>query len=154
VRTAIFSTFPPRACGIGAFSFDVRGALLEVADVDDVSTLVVVDEPSSPQRPEISQTVSQGARGDYIRAARALGRTDVDVVLLEHEYGIFGGRDGEYVLSFVRELAQPLVVTLHTVLSAPTAHQLQVLTALCDEAQCVIVMTETARRLLVQVGAC
>ena len=154
MRTAIFSTFPPRACGIGAFSFDVRGALLEVAGVDDVSTLVVVDEPSSPQRPEISQTVSQGARGDYIRAARALGRTDVDVVLLEHEYGIFGGRDGEYVLSFARELAQPLVVTLHTVLSAPTAHQLQVLTALCDEAERVIVMTETARRLLVQVGAC
>ena len=154
MRTAIFSTFPPRACGIGAFSFDVRSALLDVPGIDDVSTLVVVDEPSSPQRPEISQTVSQGARGDYIRAARALGRTDVDVVLLEHEYGIFGGRDGEYVLSFVRELAQPLVVTLHTVLSEPTAHQLQVLTALCDEAERVIVMTETARRLLVQAGGC
>ena len=120
VRTAIFSTFPPRACGIGTFSFDVRRGLLDVPGVDDVSQLVVIDEPSSPQRPEISQTVSQGARGDYIRAARALGRTDVDVVLLQHEYGIFGGRDGEYVLSFARELAQPLVVTLHTVLSAPT----------------------------------
>jgi len=134
VRTAIFSTYPPRACGIGTFSFDVRRALLDVHDVDDVCALVVLDEPSSPQRPEILQTISQGARGDYVRAARALGRTDVDVVLLEHEYGIFGGTDGEYVLSFVRQLAQPLVVTLHTVLSAPTAHQLQVLTALCDEA--------------------
>ena len=49
-----------------------------------------------------------------------LGRLDVDVVLLQHEYGIFGGRDGEYVLSFAEELAQPLVVTLHTVLSEPT----------------------------------
>jgi glycosyltransferase involved in cell wall biosynthesis len=154
VRTAIFSTFPPRACGIGAFSFDIRKALLDVDDIDDVGALVIVDEPSSPQRPEISQTVSQGARGDYIRAARALGRTDVDVVLLQHEYGIFGGRDGEYVLSFVRELAQPLVVTLHTVLSSPTPHQLEVLTALCDEAERVIVMTETARRLVVEVGAC
>ena len=154
VRTAIFSTFPPRACGIGAFSFDVRLALLDLNGIDDVSTLVIVDEPSSPQRPEISQTVSQGARGDYIRAARALGRTDVDVVLLQHEYGIFGGRDGEYVLSFARELAQPLVVTLHTVLSSPTPHQFEVLTALCHEAERVIVMTETARRLLIEVGAC
>ena len=76
------------------------------------------------------------------------------MVLLEHEYGIFGGRDGEYVLSFARELAQPLVVTLHTVLSEPTAHQLQVLTALCHEAERVIVMTETARRLLAEVGGC
>jgi glycosyltransferase involved in cell wall biosynthesis len=154
VRTAIFSTYPPRACGIGTFSFDVRRALLDVHDVDDADALVVVDEPSSPQRPEILQTISQGARGDYVRAARALGHTDVDVVLLQHEYGIFGGQDGEYVLSFARELAQPLVVTLHTVLSSPTPHQLVVLTALCDEAERVIVMTETARRLLIQVGAC
>lgn len=68
-----------------------------------------MDEPSSPQRPEIAQTVSQGARGDYVRAARALGRTDVDVVLLQHEFGIFGGRNGEYVLSFARELSPSVV---------------------------------------------
>ena len=103
MRTAIFSTYPPRACGIGTFAFDVRTALLGVADVVDVSALVVVDDPSSPQRPEILQTISQGARGDYVRAARTLARLDVDVVLLQHEYGIFGGRDGEYVLSFARE---------------------------------------------------
>ena len=124
VRTAVFSTFPPRACGIGTFSFDVRKALLDVHDVEDVCAIVVVDQPSAPQRPDILQTVSQGARGDYVRAASGLARTDVDVVLLQHEYGIFGGRDGEYVLSFARELAQPLVVTLHTVLSSPTPHQL------------------------------
>jgi glycosyltransferase involved in cell wall biosynthesis len=154
VRTAIFSTYPPRACGIGTFAFDVRTALLGVPDVVDVSALVVVDEPSSPQRPEILQTISQGARGDYVRAARTLARLDVDVVLLQHEYGIFGGRDGEYVLSFAQELAQPLVVTLHTVRSEPTQHQLEVLTALCNEAERVIVMTETARRLVTELGAC
>ena len=154
MRTAIFSTYPPRACGIGTFAFDVRTALLGVADVEDVSALVVVDDPSSPQRPEILQTISQGARGDYVRAARTLGRLDIDVVLLQHEYGIFGGRDGTYALSFARELAQPLVVTLHTVLSKPTEHQLQVLTALCHEAERVIVMTETARRLVTELGAC
>ena len=73
MRTAIFSTFPPRACGIGTFSFDVRTSLLEVDGIDEVRAYVVVDEPSSPQRPEIAQTISQGSRGDYIRAARALG---------------------------------------------------------------------------------
>ena len=154
MRTAIFSTYPPRACGIGTFAFDVRTALLGVADIVDVSALVVVDDPSSPQRPEILQTISQGARGDYVRAARTLARLDVDVVLLQHEYGIFGGRDGEYVLSFAKRLAQPLVVTLHTVRSEPTPHQLEVLTALCHEAERVIVMTETARRLVTELGAC
>jgi glycosyltransferase involved in cell wall biosynthesis len=154
MRSAIFSTYPPRACGIGTFSHDVREALLAVDDVSDVSALVVVDQPSAPQRPEILQTVSQGARGDYIRAARGLARTDVDVVLLQHEYGIFGGKDGEYVLSFAQELSQPLVVTLHTVLASPTPSQLRVLTALCDEAERIVVMTETARRLLLSSGAC
>ena len=154
MRTAIFSTYPPRACGIGTFSSDVRASLLGVKGIEDVSCVVVVDEPSSPQHPEILATVSQGVRGDYVRAARLLGRLDIDVVLLQHEYGIFGGPDGEYVLSFAQELAQPLVVTLHTVLSEPTPHQLRVLTELCKQAERVILMTETAKRLLVQIEAC
>ena len=154
MRAAIFSTYPPRACGIGAFSFDLRTSLLEVRGVDEAGVVAVVDEPSSPQRSELLATVSQGVRGDYIRAARLLARIDIDVVLLQHEFGIFGGSDGEYVLSFVQELAQPLVVTLHTVLSEPTPHQLRVLTEICDQAESVIVMTDTARRLLDRIGAC
>ena len=153
VRTTIFSTFPPRACGIGVFASDLRAALLDVPEVDEVGSIAIVDGPSSPQQPDVLGTVSQSVRGDYVRAARLLGRLDIDVVLLQHEFGIFGGVDGEYVLSFARELAQPLVVTLHTVLSQPSSHQLEVLSALCDQAQRVIVMTDTARRLLVEVGA-
>jgi glycosyltransferase involved in cell wall biosynthesis len=153
VRAAIFSTYPPRECGIGTFSFDVRSALLDVPGIDDVSAVVVVDDRSTPQRPEVLTTVFQEGRGDYVRTARLLGGQNIDVVLLQHEFGIFGGSDGEYVLSFAQELAQPLVVTLHTVLSQPSPRQLRVLTALCDQAKRVIVMTDTARRLLVDVGA-
>jgi glycosyltransferase involved in cell wall biosynthesis len=154
VRTAIISTFPPRACGIGAFAADLRGALLGTETLEVADLVAVVHEPSSPQRRGLLATIAQAVRGDYVRTARMLGRLDVDVVLLQHEYGIFGGRDGEYVLSFARELAQPLVVTLHTVLSEPTSHQAEVLTELCSEAELVIVMTETARRLLVDSRTC
>jgi glycosyltransferase involved in cell wall biosynthesis len=154
VRTAIVSTYPPRACGIGTFAADVRAALLGVDGVDRVDRVVVVNDPSRPQRPGLVATVAQAVRGDYVRAARILGRLDVDVVLLQHEYGIFGGADGGYVLSLAEELSQPLVVTLHTVLSEPTAHQAEVLTALCRQAELVIVMTETARELLVASGTC
>jgi glycosyltransferase involved in cell wall biosynthesis len=154
MRTAIFSTFPPRACGIGTFAFDLRTALLEVSSMEDVHPLVVVDEPSSPQSPDVLATVSQSVRGDYSRAARLLGHTDVDVVLLQHEFGIFGGPDGDYVLSFAKELAQPLVVSLHTLLSEPSEHQFEVLTALCERAERVMVMTDTARRILTGLGAC
>src|SRR5690242_10618396 len=154
MRTAIVSTYPPRACGIGAFSADLRATLIGTGAVDVVDLVAVVHEPSSPQRRGVLATIAQAVRGNYVRTARMLGRLDVDVVLLQHEYGIFGGRDGEYVLSFAQELTQPLVVTLHTVLSEPTRHQAKVLTELCSEAELVIVMTDTALRLLVDSGTC
>ena len=154
MRTAIVSTYPPRACGIGTFSADLRATLVSTGTVKVADLVAVVNEPSSPQRRGLLATIAQAVRGDYVRTARMLGRLDVDVVLLQHEYGIFGGRDGEYVLSFAQELAQPLVVTLHTVLSEPTPHQAEVLTELCAAAEIVIVMTDTALRLLVESGTC
>jgi len=154
VRIAIVSTYPPRACGIGTFAADVRATLAGVDGVERTDFVAVVNEPSRPQRRGLLSTIGQAVRGDYVRAARMLNRMDVDVVLLQHEYGIFGGPDGEYVLSFTEELSQPLVATLHTVLSEPTPHQLSVLTALCERAELVIVMTETAQRLLTDCGAC
>ena len=154
MRTAIVSTYPPRACGIGTFAADLRGTLLGVEGISRADIVAIVSEPSQPQRRGLLSTIGQAARGDYVRGARTLGRLDVDVVLLQHEYGIFGGADGEYVLSFAEALAQPLVVTLHTVLSDPTPHQLSVLTDLCAQAELVIVMTHTAERLLVECGAC
>ena len=154
MRTAIVSTYPPRACGIGTFSSDLRATLTGTGIVTRADLVAVVHEPSSPQRRGVLATIVQGARGDYVRTARMLGRLDVDVVLLQHEFGIFGGRDGEYVLSFAQELAQPLVVSLHTVLSEPTPHQQEVLSELCAAAELVMVMTDTALRLLVESGVC
>ena len=154
MRAAIVSTYPPRACGIGTFAADVRASLIGLDEVASVAKVVIVDDPSRPQRPGVVATISQGTRGDYVRAARILGRGNVDVVLLEHEYGIFGGRDGEYILSLAEELTQPLVVTLHTVLSEPTRHQARVLETLCGHAELVVVMTDTALRVLVDNGTC
>lgn len=149
MRVALLSTYPPRACGIGSFAADVRKALVGAGDVASVEIVAVVDEPSSPQAGDILATVSQFIRSDYTRAARLLSLLDIDVVLVQHEYGIFGGPAGEYVLSFVNALTQPLVVTLHTVVSEPSAQERKVLSELCRQAEIVTVMTETAKALLV-----
>ncbi len=154
MRVAICSTYPPRVCGIGSFAFDLRTALVEVEGIESVGALVVVDAPTGGQRPEVLSIIRQAVGRDYVEAARAVALERVDVVLLQHEYGIFGGPDGEYVLSFAEALAQPLVVTLHTVVSRPTQHQLRVLSALCERAELVVVMTDTAATLLDQIGAC
>ena len=70
----------------------MRSALLGLDEIDRVEKVVIVNEPTRPQRPGLTATIAQAVRGDYVRAARILGRLDVDVVLLQHEYGIFGGR--------------------------------------------------------------
>jgi glycosyltransferase involved in cell wall biosynthesis len=154
MRPVLVSTYPPRTCGIAAFTADLRAGLVGVPEIDDVRVAAVVNEPSDARRPEVAATIRQAVRQDYVRAARLIGRSDVDVVLLQHEFGIFGGRDGEYVLSLAEELVQPLVITLHTVLSQPSRGQLRVFSELCEHAAAVIVMTDTAARLVEELGIC
>ena len=94
--------------------------------------------------------IHQDQRGDYAAAARVLERRGDDVVVIQHEYGIFGGHEGAHVLSLAAELRQPIVLTLHTVLSAPSVRQAETLRALCDLATLVCVFTETARRMILE----
>ena len=150
MRVTVVSTYPPRACGIGIFSRDLRAALRLVDPTGSVDVVPIVREHGRHDEPEIVAVVNQDLRSDYVAAARMLDATGTDVVLVEHEYGIFGGEAGAYVLSLVEQLAQPLVVTLHTVLSQPSVRQAETLRALCHHATLVTVFTETARRMVVE----
>jgi len=100
----------------------------------------------------VLSTIRQDVRADYVAVPALLDGRGTDVVLIEHEYGIFGGDAGSYVLSLVQELRQPFVVTLHTVLSAPSPRQAEVLGELCQRAALVTVFTDTARRMVVDAG--
>jgi glycosyltransferase involved in cell wall biosynthesis len=150
VRVAIVSTYPPRPCGIGIFSRDLRAALRQTDPSVQVDVVPIVRETGRPDGAEVVTLVNQDVRSDYVAAARVLDGRPTDVVLVEHEYGIFGGDAGSYVLSLVEQLTQPLVVTLHTVLSQPSVRQAETLRALCHHATLVTVFTETARRMVVE----
>ena len=123
MRVAIVSTYPPRPCGIGIFSRDLRAALRQTDPSVQVDVVPIVRETGRADGPEVVTQVNQDVRSDYVAAARVLDGRDTDVVLVEHEYGIYGGDAGSYVLSLVEQLTQPLVVTLHTVLSQPSVRQ-------------------------------
>ena len=99
--------------------------------------------------PEVMTTIRQDVLSDYAAAAEELS-SRVDVVLIEHEFGIFGGDAGDFVLTLARKLTVPMVVTLHTVLSAPSVEQASTLRALCRQAAMVTVFTETARRMVIE----
>ena len=153
MRVAIVSTYQPRHCGLAVFSGDLRAALLE-ADSSLAVDIVSISrgDNSRPHPPEVVATIRQEVASDYRAAAEELGRANVDVVLIEHEYGIFGGNDGHFVLELANQLTVPMVVTLHTVLANPPAERARTLRALCQRAALIMVFTETARRMLGEQG--
>ncbi len=97
---------------------------------------------------EVRHRIRSDVRGDYIATARALNASGVEVVSIQHEYGIWGGEAGSYVLDFVRELRMPFVATLHTVLRNPKFVQRSVLAELVDASAASVVMSTAAASLL------
>ena len=152
MRVAVVTTYPPRPCGIGIFSQDLRIAIQEADPSIPVEIVSIVRDPGQVAVAEVVATIRQDVRSDYAAVAGALTSRGTDVVLVEHEYGIFGGEAGAFVLSLAEEVEQPLVVTLHTVLSAPSVRQAETLRELCHRATLVTVFTETARRMVVEAG--
>ena len=144
-------TYPPKQCGIASFSSDLRDNLL-LCGVD-VSVAAISDTDYSYVYPsEVVYKIRQDRRADYITKAKAINKDqDIKVVVIQHEYGIFGGEDGNYVLDLVNHLDKPYLLVTHTVLPHPTSHQRGVLTELVKKAAAVIAMTERSADLLVRV---
>ena len=94
MRVAIVSTYQPRPCGIAVFSSDLRAALVETDSSLAVEIVSIIRDGPHAHPPEVVATIRQDVAGDYAAAASELRRRDVDVVLIEHEYGIFGGDCG------------------------------------------------------------
>ncbi|MBP2417278.1 glycosyltransferase [Microlunatus capsulatus] len=148
VSYGVLSTYPPTQCGLATFSRALVSALESPQDL--VGVVRVADADELAGRPRSARTTDQPADGSWVRgdvrgprrAASALNRFDVAV--LQHEYGIFPGPDGEDVLDVVRRLRVPLVTVLHTVLVTPSPNQRRILEALVAASSAVVTMTRTA----------
>ncbi|MDT0632460.1 glycosyltransferase [Rubrivirga sp. S365] len=147
MHATILSTYPPRACGLATFARDLRDGLVHAGVTSDVVS--VVRAPAGDgQRPEVTLEVDQPTRADYTAAGRRVAGGAADVVSVQHEFGIFGGAEGRYVLDFIDACDRPVVTTLHTVLPDPPGHYRRALGAVVARSTRVVVMTETARDLL------
>src|SRR5688572_14277359 len=141
--TAFVSTYPPQRCGIAAFTADLSAA---VGDRE----VVALQPPDKPgfYPLEVSRRIARDVLPDYLSAAHWIDERPFRVVSLQHEYGIWGGPDGAYVLDFVRALRTPVVATLHTVLQNPTPSQRRILTELVHVAAETVVMSTAAASLM------
>jgi glycosyltransferase involved in cell wall biosynthesis len=141
----MLSTFPPTQCGLATFA---RALVTELSAAGaDVGVVRVVDEPGERVPFTVHELVLSDP-GASRAAARALNNFDVAIV--QHEYGIFGGRDGADVIDILEDVRVPSIVVLHTVLADPSAHQHYVLARVISAASAVVTMTDTARRRLIR----
>ncbi len=144
--TVFVSTYPPRRCGIATFTRD----LAAITGDREIAVLHPLDGPDA-YPVEVRQRIRRDVRADYLRAAIALNRSEASVVSVQHEYGIWGGDDGEYVLDFVTALAKPVVTTLHTVPMSPSPGQRRVLLRLIEASAASVVMSRSASEVLARV---
>jgi polysaccharide biosynthesis protein PslF len=141
IRFGFISTYPPTQCGLATFTASLLHALTS-SGVDGARVARLVDSGRPAAAAEVVGDIVVGNPAEGIRAVARLN--DCDVVIVQHEFGIYGGADGQDVLAMLAELTIPSIVVLHTVLAEPTQHQRQVLQAVLDAASAVVVMTRAA----------
>lgn len=141
-------TYPPKQCGIATFSMDLHNSLQ--LNGNKVGIISVSDEDHEYVYPsDVIFNIRQLHKNDYIKAAHFINSSSTDLVIIQHEYGIYGGREGELVLELAKHLQRPYVLVTHTVLPQPSKYQKQVLNYLCHRAAGIICMTRRSAHLLV-----
>ena len=152
-KIAFVGDYLPRKCGIATFTHDLRGAVARASSAQCV--VVPVDDIAGGYEysSEVSFQISEEDLDAYRRAADYLNFSNVDVISLQHEFGIFGGLGGSHILAFLRDIRIPVVTTLHTVLSKPDATQRRVMEQLTELSTRLVVMTQRSRETLCQTYA-
>lgn len=151
-RIAMLGNHLPRHCGIATFTTDLSEAIARARPAIDCFVLAINDvghQHAYPPRVEFE--INEADLVSYRRAADFLNVKGVDVLSVQHEYGIFGGKAGSHVLTLLRELRMPVVTTLHTILETPNERQRHVMDELVELSSRLVVMTEEGGNLLAQV---
>jgi len=141
-------TFPPKQCGIATFSMDLYNSLSQ--QDNKVKIMAVSDDNYEYRYPRVVVfNLKQNQKQDYIKAANYINsHSNIQLLILQHEYGIYGGRDGELILEMVKRLHKPYVLVTHTVLPHPEKHQKEILNQLCHRAAGIVCMTRKSADLL------
>ncbi len=151
LKVVLIGNFAPRKCGIATFTTDIFEQLREHRPDIQIDVYALDDPKADLVYEDIAATIAFDDPSAFAVAARKINESAPDVVWLQHEYGIFGGECGELVCDFVGRLASPLILTLHTVLSAPSTQQRAILKHLISRASKIMVMSRHSRDVLARV---
>ena len=146
---ALVSTYPPTVCGLATFTSNLSAAIAAPESGWSAVVVRIMDRAEADVHEEV---VAQWITGDRASLSRAVASIESsDAVVLQHEYGLFGGSDGQDVLELIEAVQVPLVAVLHTVLCDPSLHQRHILDQVMSSASLTVVQSEAARRRLIAV---
>lgn len=148
-RIAFIGNSLPRQCGIATFTTDLSHAMSNPEQGVETRIVAMTDGKLNYAYPDdVVFEIRDGEIEDYVTAARILNSGDYRAVSLQHEFGIFGGPDGEFILTLLSHLRLPVVTTFHTILAAPTPSQKRVLQKVATASSRVVVMADKGREFL------
>jgi glycosyltransferase involved in cell wall biosynthesis len=156
MKLAYIGTYPPRECGIGTFTQNLyksmmsQGSTVQAA-VDGFVVALNDADQTYAYPPEVKLIIRQNQQSDYLEAVKFINLSGADLCILEHEFGIFGGQNGVYILPLLHRLEIPFIVTLHTIVKHPSYNEKAVLQEICKMAHRIVVMSHTATRFLKEV---
>src|SRR5712671_5792498 len=142
----------PRKCGIATFTSDLLAAVAAAHPQSQCFSVSVNDIQGGYEYPQVVRfEIEEQDLSSYLRAADFLNISDVDIVCLQHEFGVFGGTAGGHILALLREVRMPVVTTLHTILREPNANQRRVMHELVALSTRLVVMAERGRQMLQEI---
>jgi len=156
MKLAFIGTYPPRECGIGTFTKNLFNSMLRNSEHRKSNhtgfVIALNDNNLSYEYPEeVKLTIKQEYQEDYLKAVKFINLSGADLCILEHEFGIFGGQSGVYILPLLHRLEVPLIVTLHTILKAPSYNEKAILKEICKMAHKIVVMNRKAIEFLTSI---
>ncbi len=151
IRVINIASYIPRKCGIATYTKDLTNAT-NVLNPYSLAEILAVNEPDSNyDYPwEVKFRIIQEDLRSYLDAASYINQSGTQIVHLQHEFGLFGGGDGEYIVHFVKHIKKPLIITFHTVLDEPKPNMLRIIQELAANSQLVTVMVKVAAQRLLK----
>jgi glycosyltransferase involved in cell wall biosynthesis len=148
-RVVFISTFPPRKCGIATFTSDLIKSASNAAN-GEFEPLVVTVQPDNSLRygDPVKFEIRQNVRSDYICAADYINFSHVDLVCVQHEFGLFGGPGGSYLGLLLKRLKVPVITTFHTILDDPKPDYRRAMRDICDCSCRMVIMNERGVQML------
>ena len=151
IRVINIASYIPRKCGIATYTKDLTNAI-NLLNPYSLAEIMAVNEPNSNHDYpwEVKFRINQDDLRSYLDAASYINQSGTQVVHLQHEFGLFGGSEGEYIVQLVKHIKKPLIITLHTVLDNPRPNMVRIIQELASSSQIVTVMVGVAAQRLMR----